>query len=333
MHQTILFHKIFTVSESNEPEDDANMFSKTGALTIISSSGSSGGFAAAFNIHREDSMDSDEFPHSSSGNSHHHDNSNESSSDSELEENNPSTNQNAVLEKDSSAVKRDKIECKSEDNSDKSPESEANKQQQSKKSKELRLTTDKVSEIQEQKNSVSEWVDSVNDTHPILDADFDDNEKDAAIKPEYQPKQKSSKSSDIQSDTQRSSPTSTDQISSDLEAKLLIDQVAKSIGSHDPRPGKEFLQNNLSSLNLLNKTSEGYSNPQESQGQGLHQGQGPRGSAMTGIRPPPGFTSPLPYPGMTPDGGNICVVIVFFCSSGIMDCMLFTFENKVLLMH
>ncbi|WAR06507.1 ANKS3-like protein [Mya arenaria] len=279
--------------EYNETEDDANMFSKTGALTIISSSGSSGGFAAAFNIHREDSMDSDEFPHDSScGNSHHHDNSAESSSDSGSEEN-PTANQNAALEKISPTVNENKIVDRSSEKSDKIDNASEKKQLQSKKSKELRLTTDKVSEIIELKNSVSEWIDSVKDTHPVIDTNFEEGDKDedAAIKPEYQPKMKSSKSSDIQSSSQ-SSPT---HLSSQLEAKLLIDQVAKSVESHDPRPGKEFLQNNMSSLNILNKTSEGYTNQDI---QGYHGNQGPR------IQPPPGFTAPVnAYPIIAQDGG------------------------------
>ncbi|KAL3885199.1 hypothetical protein ACJMK2_025290 [Sinanodonta woodiana] len=48
--------------ESCENEEDSNAFSKTGALTIKSSSGSSGGLAAAFGISRENSLDSDDFP-------------------------------------------------------------------------------------------------------------------------------------------------------------------------------------------------------------------------------------------------------------------------------
>lgn len=44
----------------DEHEDDGNAFSKTGALTIKSSSGSSGGLMAALGINRESSLDSDD---------------------------------------------------------------------------------------------------------------------------------------------------------------------------------------------------------------------------------------------------------------------------------
>ncbi|XP_046369283.2 ankyrin repeat and SAM domain-containing protein 3-like isoform X1 [Haliotis rufescens] len=46
--------------ESCEYDDDSNAFSKTGAITIKSSSSSSGGLVAALGLHRESSSDSDE---------------------------------------------------------------------------------------------------------------------------------------------------------------------------------------------------------------------------------------------------------------------------------
>ncbi|XP_071176021.1 ankyrin repeat and SAM domain-containing protein 3-like isoform X1 [Mytilus edulis] len=50
----------------NDPDDDGNAFSKTGALTIKSSSGSSGGLMSALGLSRDNSVDSDDYqPHSS----------------------------------------------------------------------------------------------------------------------------------------------------------------------------------------------------------------------------------------------------------------------------
>lgn len=50
----------------NDPDDDGNAFSRTGALTIKSSSGSSGGLISALGLSRDNSIDSDDYqPHSS----------------------------------------------------------------------------------------------------------------------------------------------------------------------------------------------------------------------------------------------------------------------------
>ena len=55
-----------TDSCDNDPDDDGNAFSKTGALTIKSSSGSSGGLITALGLSRDNSIDSDDYqPHSS----------------------------------------------------------------------------------------------------------------------------------------------------------------------------------------------------------------------------------------------------------------------------
>ncbi|XP_045208029.2 LOW QUALITY PROTEIN: ankyrin repeat and SAM domain-containing protein 3-like [Mercenaria mercenaria] len=190
----------------NELEDDTNAFSKTGALTIKSSSGSSGGLAAAFGIRREDSLDSDEFPHESScGDSHHHGNSGESSSDEGLEENHETSQISQTLKKLDVGENKEKESGDSDTkpNVDKKGEMEK-KKLQSKKSKELRLTTEKVNEIEVMKNSVSEWIDNVHNSHSVPDTNFEtpnldhqgteDNEKEAAIKPEYLPKHKHVKS-------------------------------------------------------------------------------------------------------------------------------------------
>ncbi|KAL4229131.1 Ankyrin repeat and SAM domain-containing protein 3 [Mactra antiquata] len=212
--------------EYNEVEDDTNAFSKTGALTIKSSSGSSGGLAAAFGIRREDSLDSDEFPQESScGDSHHHGNSGESSSEEGIDEQpakQVQKTENTTLDRKHSHPNEKSVE-----NLDKKGDLEK-KKSTSMKSKELRLTTEKVSEIEVMKNSVSEWIDSVQDPHPIPEHDFEsqdnrfdsyptdnvnqtdkcvindnsktvgedngDHDKDAAIKPEYLPKLKQSES-------------------------------------------------------------------------------------------------------------------------------------------
>ncbi|XP_050416603.2 ankyrin repeat and SAM domain-containing protein 3 [Patella vulgata] len=48
--------------ESYENEEDSNAFSKTGAITIKSSSSSSGGLVAALGLSRDNSLESDDFP-------------------------------------------------------------------------------------------------------------------------------------------------------------------------------------------------------------------------------------------------------------------------------
>ncbi|XP_052258661.1 ankyrin repeat and SAM domain-containing protein 3-like [Dreissena polymorpha] len=274
------------VSEFNEVEDDSNMFSKTGALTIKSSSGSSGGLAAAFGIIREDSMDSDEFPRDSScGDSHHHGNSTESSSDSGSEENLGQRAGNLEVDK-----------CQKGQSGDK-------RRDISKKSKELRLTTEKVSEIKVMKNSVSEWIDSVQDTHPVPENNFDfteEGDKDEAIKPEYQPKQRSAKSNDLNSGSQAQK---LDQISSQLQSKLcigsdLIDQVANNVKNHDPRPAKEFLPNNIDQLSNAVTSLNMY----KADGFGPLDNHHYHGNQVPRVPPPPGFTVPVTGPFVTPNG-------------------------------
>ena len=143
------------LSESFDIEDDTNAFSKTGALTIKSSSGSSGGLAAALGIRREDSLDSDEFPHDSSCDSHPREDSGDSSSEEGTDEkddivqvsemmkaNCDTANSDIVKNKDVGVIKG-MVKVKH------------------KKSKD-NLTTDKVNEIEEVKNSVFEWIESVN---------------------------------------------------------------------------------------------------------------------------------------------------------------------------
>ena len=122
--------------------------------------------AAALGIRREDSLDSDDFPHDSSCDSHPHEDSGDSSSeegtDEKLDDIVPVSelmkakcdivNSDMIGDKDLSVVKGvSKVKYK--------------------KSKE-NLTTDKVNEIEEVKNSVSEWIESVNniDTSPVAES-------------------------------------------------------------------------------------------------------------------------------------------------------------------
>ena len=155
MYLNVIIDALDFLSESFDIEDDTNAFSKTGALTIKSSSGSSGGLAAALGIRREDSLDSDEFPHDSSCDSHPREDSGDSSSEEGTEEkddivqvsemmkaNCDITNSGIVNNKDVGVIKG-AVKVKH------------------KKSKD-NLTTDKVNEIEEVKNSVSEWIESVN---------------------------------------------------------------------------------------------------------------------------------------------------------------------------
>lgn len=286
------------VVEYNEPEDDSNAFSKTGALTIKSSSGSSGGLAAAFGIRREDSLDSDEFPHESSCcDSHHHDNSGDSSSEEGLEEN----------QSDQAQPGTDTLKSKVENQSKSDENKERDKKHLgSKKSKELRLTTDKVSEIEVMKNSVSEWIDSVQDTHPVPENNFDggtdggtegldEGEKDLAIKPEYQPKNKQTKSSgNMYPPNNLQQGHLSDQLGGHQDPNLLlssdlIEQVANNVKNYDPRPAKEFLQMNaggdhsvapVTALNVIKTGGDGY-------GSHLDGNPGSR------VQPPPGFTAPV----------------------------------------
>lgn len=281
------------LTEYNEPEDDTNAFSKTGALTIKSSSGSSGGLAAAFGIRREDSLDSDEFPHDSSCcDSHHHDNSGDSSSDDCLEENHSDPVQQTTDTLKTKSDNQSKVD-KKEDEIDK-------KKAVSKKSKELRLTTDKVSEIEVMKNSVSEWIDSVHDTHPVPENNFEpspeDTDKDLAIKPEYQPKSKQSKTNPHAGMYQSniSGGHIPEQLPSHQDPNLvlgsdLIEQVANSVKNYDPRPAKEFLQQNtggdhsvvpVSALNVIKSADQGYSSHLE-------------GNPSSRVHPPPGFVTPV----------------------------------------
>lgn len=160
--------------------------------------------AAAFGIRREDSLDSDEFPHESScGDSHHHGNSGESSSDEGLEENQEVSQISQTLKQADVSENIEPKESETKPNIDKKGEMEKRKLQ-SQKSKELRLTTEKVNEIEVMKNSVSEWIDSVQNSQPDPDNNFEspamdqhlteDTDKEAAIKPEYLPKHKHAKS-------------------------------------------------------------------------------------------------------------------------------------------
>lgn len=142
--------------ESFENEDDTNAFSKTGALTIKSSSGSSGGLAAALGIRREDSLDSDEFPHDSSCDSRPHGDSGDSSSEEGGDEKSDETEQIHDIMK----AKCDIGEQGNNGNRDGTIVKGASKVK-FKKNKE-NLTKDKVNEIEEVKNSVSDWIESVN---------------------------------------------------------------------------------------------------------------------------------------------------------------------------
>lgn len=260
------------ILEFNEPEDDTNAFSKTGALTIKSSSGSSGGLAAAFGIRREDSLGSDEFPHDSScGDSHHHGNSGESSSDEGLEEIHETSHISVTLKKNDTGdnYKKEPEDIEKNPNIDKKGEIDK-KKTQSKKSKELRLTTAKVNEIEVLKNSVSDWIDSVHNSHPMEQRLAEDNEKEAAIKPEYLPKHKHAKSPQNEHHSYPSAPSADESQNSGegqnvngqehglnpvpvenkpshIEPKHfsgaeLIEQVANNLMIYDPRPAKEFFQ-------------------------------------------------------------------------------------------
>ena len=137
--------------------DDTNAFSKTGALTIKSSSGSSGGLAAALGIRREDSLDSDDFPHDSSCDSRPHGDSGDSSSDDGGDE----KSDDVEHLNDSLAAKCDIEGNMNKDNRDKLGKGE--NKVKLKRGKE-NLTTEKVSEIEEVKNSVSEWIESISKT-------------------------------------------------------------------------------------------------------------------------------------------------------------------------
>lgn len=295
--------------EYNEPEDDSNAFSKTGALTIKSSSGSSGGLAAAFGIRREDSLDSDEFPHESSCcDSHHHDNSGDSSSDEGLDEN--QTGQQTTETLRTKPENQSKVDKKEELDRRKSG---------SKKSKELRLTTEKVNEIKVMKNSVSEWIDSVQVTHPVPENNFEpsgdgpteEGDKDLAIKPEYQPKHKTSKSS--QHTGMYNNITTghiTDQLPGHPDSNLvlssdIIEQVANNVKNFDPRPAKEFLQQTaatdhpvapVSALNVIKTASDGYMPHLDSN----TAGQNYPGSHAGRVQPPPGFAGPVGSYSMLP---------------------------------
>ena len=295
LYRSLDLHKTsFHIAEFNDIEDDTNAFSKTGALTIKSSSGSSGGLAAAFGIRREDSLDSDEFPHESSCcDSHHHDNSGDSSSEEGLDE-----NQRDLVQKTTETLK---LKSDNQSKMDKQEELDQ-KKAGSKKSKELRLTTDKVNEIEVLKNSVSEWIDSVQDTHPVPENNFEagteaveEGDKDLAIKPEYQPKHKQSKTK------QQTFPANNlpqghlpDQLVPHQDPNLvlssdLIEQVANNVKNYDPRPAKEFLHQNAvadhsvvpaSALNLIKTATDGY-------GAHLESNQSSR------VQPPPGFVGPV----------------------------------------
>ena len=145
------------LSESFDIEDDTNAFSKTGALTIKSSSGSSGGLAAALGIRREDSLDSDEFPHDSSCDSHLREDSGDSSSEEGTDEKDDIVQVNEMMKANCDIANSDTCLI---NNKDVGVIKGAVKVKH-KKSKD-NLTTDKVNEIEEVKNSVSEWIESVN---------------------------------------------------------------------------------------------------------------------------------------------------------------------------
>ena len=145
------------LSESFDIEDDTNAFSKTGALTIKSSSGSSGGLAAALGIRREDSLDSDEFPHDSSCDSHPREDSGDSSSEEGTDEKDDIVQVNEMMKANCDITNSDTCLI---NNKDVGVIKGAVKVKH-KKSKD-NLTTDKVNEIEEVKNSVSEWIESVN---------------------------------------------------------------------------------------------------------------------------------------------------------------------------
>ena len=144
-----------SLSESFDIEDDTNAFSKTGALTIKSSSGSSGGLAAALGIRREDSLDSDEFPHDSSCDSHPREDSGDSSSEEGTDEKDDIVQVSEMMKANCDITNSDIV-----NNKDVGVIKGAVKVKH-KKSKD-NLTTDKVNEIEEVKNSVSEWIESVN---------------------------------------------------------------------------------------------------------------------------------------------------------------------------
>lgn len=301
--------------EYNEVEDDSNAFSKTGALTIKSSSGSSGGLAAVFGIiRREDSLDSDEFPHESScGESHHHDNSCDSSSEDGIDENVESHN------------KLQETLAKKSNLSDKN----ASRTTKSKDSKDI-LTTEKVKEIEVMKNSVLEWIDGVKDPHPVPENNFEspskellnafeEQEKHAALKPEYQPKSKVLKSrgnhSVYLSDNMhtQSSQHEPDHISG-LD---LIEQVANSLKNYDRRPGKDLIhpkqiignstnssEHNITSypvsaLDILNTAGDGYislpsSHSPTENNAGSQSGSSYHGNQGSIPPPPPGFSHQIP---------------------------------------
>ena len=151
--------------------DDTNAFSKTGALTIKSSSGSSGGLAAALGIRREDSLDSDEFPHDSSCDSRPHGDSGDSSSDDGGDE----KSDDVEHINDLIAAKCDIDGNIDKDRLDRSDNFRKGENKVKLKRGKENLTTEKVSEIEEVKNSVSEWIESISKTN--ADAITTDNVK------------------------------------------------------------------------------------------------------------------------------------------------------------
>ena len=130
--------------------------------------------AAALGIRREDSLDSDEFPHDSSCDSRPHGDSGDSSSDDGGDEKSDDVDDVEHIN-DLVAAKCDIGEDASKDREKGSDKFKKGENKVKLKRGKENLTTDKVSEIEEVKNSVSEWIESISKTN--TDAVTTDNVK------------------------------------------------------------------------------------------------------------------------------------------------------------